>query len=119
MLLAVFAISSVQAFAPVEKKDFVGEWKFESPHAPEGYQSGKFVIREMNDGLAGEIIFGEHYKIEMKDVKVTDDVLLFGFNVDYNYIKLKATIEDGKLKGSAATPDGDIPFEAKKVVKTE
>ncbi len=117
MLLAVLAISSVQAFAPVEKKDFLGEWKFESPYAPEGYQTGIFFMEEKEGELAGEIRFADGYKVKMENMKFADGVLKFTIQVDYNPVDLKATIEDNVLKGSAATPEGDLPFEAKKVKK--
>ena len=119
MMVAFFAAGSLQAIAPSEKKDFLGEWQFESPYAPEGYQKGIFFIEEKEGVLAGEIRFGEQYKVPMENVEFADSTLKFGITVDYNYVPLKATIEDNKLKGSASTPDGDLPFEATKVKKSE
>lgn len=119
MMVAFFAAGNLMAVTPPEKKEFLGEWKFESPYAPEGYQNGIFFIQEKEGALAGEIRFGDQYKVEMKDMVIADGMLKFGINVDYNYVNIKATIEDNKLKGSASTPEGDLPFEATKVKKAQ
>lgn len=118
-LIVVLAISSINVFASNEKKDFLGEWKFESTHAPEGYKSGIFSIFEKEGKLAGEIKFADGYKVEVKDMEVQDGVLKFGIEVDYNYINIKAAVEDSILKGTAASPEGDIPFEARKTKKED
>lgn len=115
MMAALFAASSLQALTPPEKKDFLGKWQFESPYAPEGYQKGIFFIQEKEGVLAGEIRFGDQNKVEMKDMLFADGVFKFGIEVDYNYVNIKATIENNILKGTAASPEGELPFEAKRV----
>jgi hypothetical protein len=119
MLVALLITGILGAVTPPEKKDFLGEWKFESPYAPEGYQKGIFIIKEKENALAGELKFSDAYKLDIKDMVITDGVLKFGINVDGSYVNVKATIEEGKLKGSAASPEGDLPFEATKVEKTD
>lgn len=113
--IAVIALSYIKASATTNNKDFLGTWAFESQHAPEGYQTGVFSIVEKEGELAGEVRFPGGYIIEMENVKLTNGVLTFTIQVDYNPINIKATIEETVLKGSAASPEGDIPFEAKRM----
>lgn len=117
LLAVVFASACLAAGSPSEKKDFLGEWKFESQHSPEGYHTGVFVIEEKEGQLAGEIRFADGNNVKMDNITVEEGVLKFSIQVDYNPVNIKATIEDNVMKGAAASPEGDIPFEAKKVKK--
>lgn len=117
MTLALIATTVFTAAATPANKSVLGEWKFESPHAPYGYEKGSIIISEKEGVLAGEIKFADGTKVELKDVKFEKEVLKFGINVEYNYIPIKATIEGNKMKGTANTPEGDLPFGATKVEK--
>jgi hypothetical protein len=119
MLVAMFAATTLRANAPADKKDFVGDWKFTSQYAPEGFQTGTFVIGEKEGALTGEIRFAEGYTVPMKNMVVTDGVLKFSISVDYNDVPITATVEGNKLKGTASSPEGNLPFEAVKVVKEQ
>ncbi|MBT3383150.1 MAG: hypothetical protein HN778_15830 [Prolixibacteraceae bacterium] len=96
-------------------KDIVGEWKFESPNAPYGYDKGSFIFSEKEGKLVGEIKFAEGYKMELKEVTFSDDELNCNLYVDYNLVKLKGKIEGKKLTGTADSPEGALPFTAEKV----
>lgn len=117
LMLALLANTAFQVTAAPANEDIKGEWKFESPHAPYGYDKGSIVILEKEGVLTGEIKFADGSKVELKDVKFEEKVLKFGINVDYNYIPIKAAIEGNKMKGTASTPDGDLPFEAERIVE--
>ena len=119
LLLSVFATTSIQVTAAPANENVLGEWNFESPNALYGYEKGSIIISEKEGVLAGEIKFTDGTKVELKDVKFEENVLKFGITVEYNYIPIKATFEGNKMKGTANTPDGDLPFEASKVEKTE
>lgn len=119
MLLIILTTTVFQVTAAPAKEDFLGEWKFESPHAPYGYNKGSIVISEKEGALAGEIKFIDGTKIEAKNIKFDEGVLNFSISVEYNNIPVKATIEGNKMKGTANTPEGNLPFEAIKVEKTE
>jgi len=119
MTLALIVTTVFNAAATPVNKSVLGEWKFESPHAPYGYNKGSIIISEKEGVLAGEIKFTDGTKVEMKNVKFEESVLKFSISVEYNNIPIKATIEGKKMKGTANTPEGDLPFEATKVEKTE
>ncbi len=114
MLLVIFTTTVFQATAAPVKEDFLGEWKFESPHAPYGYNKGSIVFSEKEGALAGEIKFTDGTKVEAKNIKYEEGVLKFSISVEYSYIPIKATIEGNKMKGTVNTPEGDMPFEATK-----
>jgi hypothetical protein len=117
MLLALFATTVFQITAAPVNDDLLGEWKFESPNAPYGYNKGSIIILEKENVLAGEIKFADGTKVEMKEVKFEENVLKFSISVEYNNIPIKATIEGNKMKGTAGTPEGDLPFEAQKILE--
>lgn len=119
MLATLLIISTVRAFPPSEKKDFLGDWKFENPHAPDGYNQGTFSIQEKEDELTGILKFSDGYKVDLRNFVLTDGVLKFSMNVESYDVYVTATVEEDKLKGTAMTPDGDLPFEAVKVKKEE
>jgi hypothetical protein len=119
MMVAMFAVTALQANEPADKKDFVGDWKFTSQYAPEGFQTGMFVIGEKEGSLTGEIKFADGYSVPVENMAVTDGVLKFSISVDYNDVPITATVEGNKLKGTASSPDGNLPFEAVKVVKAQ
>jgi len=117
MLLAIFATTVFQITATPVNDDLSGEWKFESPNAPYGYNKGSIIILEKEGLLAGEIKFADGTKVELKEVKFEENVLKFNISVEYNNIPIKATIEGKKMKGTAGTPEGKMPFEARKVLE--
>jgi hypothetical protein len=117
--LAAMFTGTIYAIPVNKNSDVLGEWKFESPHAPYGYNKGSIVILEKEGALAGEIKFADGTKVEMKNVSYEEGVLKFNISVEYNNIPIKATFEGKKMKGSANTPDGDLPFEATKLDVTE
>ncbi len=117
-LAVIFAVIHSQAMAPADKKDFTGEWKFNISHAPYGYQQGTIFIEEKKGELTGEIKFSDGEKVKMEKLSVTNGVLNFQLYVESGYVNGKATVEGNKFKGIALTSEGEIPFEAIKVVKT-
>jgi hypothetical protein len=117
--LAAMFTGTIYAIPVNKSNDVLGEWKFESPHAPYGYNKGSIIISEKEGVLAGEIKFTDGTKVEIKNVEFEEGILKFSISVEYNNIPIKATIEGNKMKGTASAPEGDLSFEATKVEKTE
>lgn len=105
---------SLQAAVSQENKDVVGEWKYEAPTAPYGYEKGVFTISEKEGKLTGQVKFADGYKIELKKLEYKEKAFSFGLYVDYNYISVKVKIEGKKMTGTATTPEGDIKVTAEK-----
>ena len=94
--------------------EILGEWKYESPNAPYGYEKGSIIISEKEGELAGEIKFADGYKMSLKNVSYEDGVFKCSITIDYNDIAIKATFEGDKMKGTADSPEGALPFTAEK-----
>jgi hypothetical protein len=106
---------SLQAAVSQKNKDVVGEWKYEVPTAPYGYEKGVLVITEKEGQLAGEVKFADGYKIELKNLNSAGNVFKCGLYIDYDYISITANIEGKKMNGTVKTPEGDMKLTAEKV----
>jgi hypothetical protein len=118
VLLIVFAATlfsgAIQAAEIQSSKEILGEWKYESPNAPYGYEKGSIIVSEKEGKLAGEIKFADGYKMPLKNVSYEDGVFKCSITIDYNDIAIKGTIDGDKMKGTADSPEGALPFTAEK-----
>jgi len=113
-VLFALVISLNVVVAQNNKKDVIGNWKYEVPSAPYGYEKGTLVISEKEGKLAGEVKFSDGYKIEMKTVAYESGVLKCGLYVDSNYVSISGKVEDEKITGTVNTPDGELKLSAEK-----
>ena len=98
-----------------DNNDVEGEWKFEVTNAPYGYQKGVIRIVENENELSGEVKFADGYKIKLKEVVCEGNSLKIGLYVDYEYVSVKATVNNDEIKGTVVTSGGDMNFTAEKV----
>jgi len=116
VLVVVAVLGSLNAsYAAGNNKDVVGNWKYEVPSAPYGYEKGTLVFTEKEGKLVGEVKFADGYKIEMKNVTYENGELKCGLYVDYEYVSVKAKIEGNKMTGAANTPEGEMKLTAEKL----
>lgn len=113
-LVAIVA-GTVNAAVTTSNKEVVGEWKYEVPTAPYGYETGTLIIIEKEGALAGHIKFADDYKIDLKKVTFAEGILKCGLYVDYEYITIKAEVTGKELKGAVDTPEGEMKITAKKI----
>ena len=113
LLVAMFA-GVVNATVSQSNKGIVGEWKYEAPAAPYGYEKGSLIITEKEGKLAGQVKFEDGYKIELKNITFADGVFKCGLYVDYEYVSIKAKVESNKMKGAVDTPEGELSISATK-----
>ena len=113
--LFALVFGTVNVVAAKGNKDVTGEWKWEVPSAAPGYDKGVLVISDKEGKLAGQTIYEDGYKIELKDVKYTDGVLQFGVMVDYESFTIKANIKGKKLEGKVIHTEGEMEITAEKV----
>lgn len=119
VFLFAFVVSGVANAAPNKaNKDVVGEWKYEVPAAPYGYEKGTLTFTEKDGKLAGEVKFADGYKIELKNVTYEAGTLKCSLYVDYNLVNIKAKLEGTKLSGAVDSPEGDMKLSAEKVKST-
>ncbi|HKJ77937.1 MAG TPA: hypothetical protein VKA10_00325 [Prolixibacteraceae bacterium] len=110
--LVAFSTSSAEK---MNKKDVLGEWKYEVADAQPGYDKGTIVFFEKDNVLKGEVKFSDGSKVEFKSVEIKDDWMKFDLYVEYERITGKVKIDGKKMKGSVNTPDGEVPLTAEKV----
>ena len=114
ILLSAIITGTIQAAVSEGNKDVVGEWKYEVPTAPYGYEKGVLAITEKDGKLAGEAKFSDGYKIELKNVTYTGNEFKCGLYIDYDYISVTAKIDGKKMSGTVKTPNGDMKLTAEK-----
>lgn len=113
LLVAMFA-GAVSASVSQGDKEIIGEWKYEVPAAPYGYEKGVLILSEKEGKLAGQVKFEDGYKIELKNITYAEGVFKCGLYVDYEYVSIKAKVEGKNMKGAVSTPEGDMPITATK-----
>lgn len=118
-MLLVFSISLINAQTTKAKKDPAGEWKFEAPYAPEGYNTGKITIGFAEKKYTAVITMtGSDYKITGENVKFENDTFTFSVYLEGETVGVKMKMEDEvKMTGAATSSQGEIPVTAKKQVK--
>ena len=116
LILTIFLISGTFMFskAGTANKEVIGNWKYEVPTAPYGYEKGTLTFSEKEGNLAGEVKFADGYKIELKNISFENGVLKCGLYVDYEYVSVKANVENKKLTGTVQTPEGELKLTAEK-----
>ncbi|MBE0653096.1 MAG: hypothetical protein IH594_04835 [Bacteroidales bacterium] len=113
MLLGLLSMIPLGSFSQDYKK-ITGEWKFSSPEAPYGYQSGTITFTEDESNLKGEVKFQDGYKVNLKNIVLKDNELSLGLYIDYDYIKVNMTLEKEKFSGFVDTPDGKLKITAER-----
>ena len=113
--LFALLIGSANAAPAKANKEIVGEWKYEVPTAPYGYEKGTMTFTEKDGKLAGEVKFADGYKIELKNVTYEEGTLRCGLYVDYNYVSIKAKVEGEKMTGEVGSPEGEMKLSAETV----
>lgn len=114
LLVAIFA-GTLNAAVGQKNDEVVGEWKYEVPSAPYGYEKGVLVLEEKEGKLAGLIKFEDGYKIDLKNITYAEGVFKCGLYVDYEYVSIKAKVEGKKLTGAVDTPEGEMKITADKI----
>lgn len=113
-LLFAIVSGTLQAATSQAKKDVVGEWNYEVPSAPYGYEKGVLAITEKDGKLAGQVKFADGYKIELKNLNYSGNEFKCGLYIDYDYISVTAKIDGKKMAGTVKTPDGEMKLTAEK-----
>ena len=117
-IIATFVFILMLAFqAQANKEDFkkiAGTWEYSAPTAPYPYTSGQIVLKEADNGLAGELIVeGNH--LPASSVAFENNELVMELEIEYNPVTVKFKLVDGSLVGEANSPDGPVEVKATKV----
>lgn len=102
----------IPAQQPVQKKNPVGQWKFEAPYAPEGYTSGNIEVSLTEKKYSVSMSFsGSDYKFPGESTKVEKDSIFFSIYVEGESVAVRLKIEDAaKMTGAATYSGGVVPL---------
>ena len=112
-LFLFFSVLSVSAQTRTQKKDpVVGQWKFEAPYAPDGYQTGNIVISYTEKKYSASMVFtGSDYRFPGENIKVVKDSVNFSIYVEGESVAVRLKAEDAsKMTGTATYSEGVIPL---------
>ncbi len=89
-----------------------GNWKFDAPYAPQGYNSGKLNIDFARDKFSTKMTFtGNESGFTGENVKMKNDSLFFSVFIEGQYVNIGLKIEDGsKMSGTAVYTEGSVPL---------
>ena len=114
-LLLVITIGGLNAAVTGGNNDVVGNWKYEVPSAPAGYEKGTLTFTEKEGKLTGEVKFADGYKIALKEATYKDGLLKCGLYVDYELITVEAKIDSTKMNGKVISSEGEMKLTAEKI----
>lgn len=112
LVISIITALSVSAQTPAQKKDHVGEWKFEAPYAPEGYTAGNIAIGFAEEKYSASMAFtGMDYKFPGENIKVAKDSVKFSINIEGESVAVRLKKEDAsKMTGTATYSGGVVPL---------
>ena len=110
--LFIFFSSSVLAQSVNEKKDPVGQWKFDAPYAPEGYNKGTIDIGFAEDKFTANMAFTDlDYTFSGEKIKVENDSVCFMIWIESTDVSVSLKMEDkSTMTGTAVYIDGTVPL---------
>ncbi len=115
-MLAIVA-GSFNASAKVRHKDIVGDWKYEVPTAPYGFEKGTLSFSEKDGKLAGMLILIDGSKMQLEGVILEKVTLSFSVYIEGGYVTVTSTVDGESLSGMVKSPVGDMKLTAKKEKK--
>lgn len=112
LLIFVISVSITHAQNVVDKNNPVGNWKYEAPYAPEGYNSGTIVVGFADKKYSVSVSFtGSSYKLQGEQVKFENDLLTCTVYVEGEYVKISVKAENNnRMAGTATYSEGQIPL---------
>ena len=103
----------------VHSDDFAGSWSYNVPQAPPQYMEGVVHIEESESGeYTGKVTFKTGGEVPIREIKVDDDTIILRVYVEGSLIDIVCSLEEGMLKGTVLTPEGNLPFTASRVEET-
>lgn len=120
LLLGIFMIFS-SPFAPSEvSDDFQGAWAFDVPQAPPQYAKGVIHIEMSEEGAyTGKVTFDAGGEVPLQNVRIDGENIILSVFVEGSMVDTVCSIQDGMLKGTVMSPQGNMPFAAERVESTE
>ncbi len=95
----------------------VGDWVFSVSQVPWEYSRGNMVFEVQSENIvAGKMKFVNGLEARLVNVTQADEKYTFVITAEGYSIKTIVTLKDDDLTGYIETPEGNIPFSAKRGV---
>lgn len=119
-VLLFFFINAPGQDRTAKKHNPAGNWKFEAPSAPPGYNSGTITVSLAEKKYSLTVLpQGSSYKITGEEVKVENDQLTCSVYVEGEYVRVTLKAEDkNKMTGTASYSGGSIPLTLTRMQET-
>lgn len=113
MSIASFSFLTVSLQADEKTKNLIGEWIYQVSDAPYGYEKGSIIFSE-KDGKPSGIVKLEAGELQISELKIVKDSVLFVTYVDGSPINVKLKLTENKLAGTVDSPEGPKNLVAEK-----
>ncbi len=112
MLFIAFLFMATSARA---ENPLLGSWVFNASQAPWEYSKGKviFVVEEDKD-ITGKIVFDSGIELRMAKITQEEDKITFEAYVEGYPVRTILNLKEDDMSGHVETPDGNLPFAAKR-----
>jgi hypothetical protein len=122
-LVTVVLMAGTALYGQSAPKNFnpAGEWNYLAPDAPEGYQSGTFIVTAASNAYSVTFgVAGSDYRIPGEKVKFENNVMTFYVLLDGTQIDFILKIEsEKKMTGKASYFEGEVPLTLTKAEKKQ
>lgn len=97
-----------------------GEWAFTVNQAPWEYSRGRIVIElDEEEALVGKILFDSGIEVRITRITQDEEKVIMDIYIEGYQVRTVVELKDDELKGVTETPEGNIPFSAKRYVPEE
>ncbi len=119
-MLTFFVISGFNTVAEKAEKPLLGSWVFNISQAPWEYSKGRVVFENNDENvMTGKIVFDSGFELRIGKITREEDKVIMETFVQGYPVKTVVTLKEDTLTGYTETPDGNIPFTAKRYIPEE
>ena len=114
-LTLIFIAGAGFNVAAQNKNALIGNWEYQVPQAPYGYESGAITFSAEKETLAGVINFKSGYRVRLQQVAMSNDTLRANAYVEGELINLEAKVTKNNMTGVVDTSMGKMNLKAEKI----
>ena len=106
----LFMATSAKAENPI-----LGSWLFNASQAPWEYSKGKVIFtQEEGKDIMGKIVFDSGIELRIANITRKEEKITFEAYVEGYPVRTIVDLKDDDMSGHVETPDGNLPFAAKR-----
>ena len=98
----------------------LGSWLFSASQAPWEYSKGIVIFaQEEDEDITGKIVFDSGIELQMAKITQEKDKITFEAYVEGYPVRTIVNLKEDNMSGHVETPDGNMPFAAKRELPEE